>query len=249
MQLVKDFPTDMATEHLSIRTKDNKFFVFKAEKRVSSELGNFQLAEAQIEQLLQARKNNSAAILTSQNGEEGIVSTEEVLLKIKNCKYCSTQFETPNKRGFFRKVFCSKKCCLEYHNSNRNKDKKMKEELKDTNCIICGTIFRPTKSNHLCCSQKCSNTNSIQKKKNIHLGDNSFLTLESNSKVKENLSSTHFTFTIGLGEHTLSSELGEELEIMLLDGIGNTIQVSSYGLNTNLGPFKLQLEIKTKAKK
>lgn len=248
MQLVKEFPTDTPTEHLSIRTKDNKYFVFNEEKQVSSELGNFQLAEEEIEFLLLARKNNNAAIITPQNAAESNVSKEEVLLKIKNCKYCSTQFQTPNKRGFFRKVFCSKKCCLEYHNSNRNNDKKMKVELKDTNCIICGTIFRPTKSNHECCSQKCSNTNSIQKKKNIHLGNRSFLTLESKSKVKGNLSSTHFVFTIGIHEHTVASELVEELEMVLLDGTGNKIQASSYGLNTNLGPFKLQLEIKTKAK-
>jgi hypothetical protein len=249
MQVVKDFPADTATERLSIRTKGNKFFVFKDKKRVSSELGNFQLAEAEIERLLLARKSKSTAARSSKKRVEAEIPNVETVLKIKNCKFCSTQFETPNKRGFFRKIFCSKACCLDYHNSNRKDDKKLKAEVKDVNCIICGTLFSPTKSNHVCCTQKCSNINSIQKKKYSHIGDHSFLTLEANNKVKENLASTYFVFTIGSSETSLPTEKGEELEVVLLDGSGNRMQVSSYGLNKNLGPFKLQLEIKAKTKK
>ena len=249
MELVKEFPTDTATEHLSIRTEDNKYFVFQEEKRVSSELGNFQLAEAEIELLLLTRTNSSTAVFSPKERAKKELASKEIVLKIKNCKFCSTEFTAPNKRGFFRKIFCSKACCLDFHNGTRKNDNKEKEALNDINCIICGTIFTPTKSNHVCCTQRCSNINSIKKKKYSHIGEHSFLTLEANNKVKENLASTYFEFTIGSSEHTLLAEKGEELEIVLLDGAGNKMQASFYALNANLGPFKLQLEIKGKTKK
>lgn len=184
MQVVKNFSNSRIKEHFTIQTKDSKFYVYEHNILVTDEMESLKAAEAKITLILlerkQIKKDASLLVILSKRALSRNSDVQEWPIKNRTCKVCSNDFETPTKRGFFRKVFCSKKCCLEFHNNKRSIEKKEKVELKELKCIICGIIFRQTKSNHVCCTQKCSNTNSIQKKKNLNNGDNSFLTLLAN---------------------------------------------------------------------
>lgn len=164
MQIVKIFPNNKNKCHFSIRKHQNKFFVFEGDKMLRTDLENINSAETEVSLIVLARKNRGITEIpvTYQEGVVVNVLSEEVpYIEKHKCKNCDQPFLQTRSN---RKKYCSKECSTKFNNKKRptkNIPPMIKEDRK---CVVCNAQFTPSRSNHVCCNNKCSLVNYKNKK-------------------------------------------------------------------------------------
>ena len=159
MQIVKIFPNNKNKCHFSIRKHQNKFFVFEGDKMLRTDLETINSAETEVSLIVLARRNNNVTEIpvTYQEGViVNVLSDKVPYIEKHKCKNCDQPFLQTRSN---RKKYCSKECSTKFNNKKRptkNIPPMIKEDRK---CVVCNTQFTPSRSNHVCCNNKCSLVN------------------------------------------------------------------------------------------
>lgn len=188
MQIIKIFPKHKEKAHFSIRKWNNKYYVYEGDKLLREELDSVNSAETEISLIILNRRKMGLTEIPVKYVAETIV--EPFPSKKSNCRQCNNEFVASGK-GSSRKVFCSKKCSVKFHNSKREEMPENRKEVKFpivANCVVCDTAYTKLRSNHLCCSPKCSTKKYVK--------DSKIKKQHSNPEVETNTENSNLLATV-----------------------------------------------------
>ena len=165
MKIVKIYPKSKTKCHFSIRQNNNKFYVFEGDKVLRSDLKSMLEADTEIAIISSSRIENrlfNVPVNYKENKQITEPFETEFFVSKKECKTCKKEFLiNNNKRGAYRRVFCTKTCCTKFNNDKRYKKNailKLSTYTVDSQrkCKGCKTLFTPKRIDSFNCSQKCS---------------------------------------------------------------------------------------------
>lgn len=168
MQIIKIYPKNKAKAHFSIRTFNDKYYVFEGDKMLRKDLLKLEHAESEITLIILARKKLIVEVEASYFINHAVSKSINVLEKddnktnIKNCLNCNEAYHDKTNR----KKYCNVKCATKYNNDRRIEKIKAKPDMTKE-CLVCSKQFKPSRISHYCCSQGCSSINYQIKKKAI----------------------------------------------------------------------------------